>query len=210
MHQRMQHAPWAHRRTRGWLALALAPSPPHRLVGDAIVGINTQCFVKTQLDKKNRVPFWANLVLKVNAKMGGVNFVCNNPNGGILVSKRKNIMILGGDVTHPQGEAGDSNSLASLVASMDSDGGRFISCIELNPPRVDIIESLGDMFEDLLMKCVGCCRPVVLPLSCCCSHCWRAPPTRARTRLYQCPHPTPHPHAHANMTCGRRRSRRSR
>ena len=127
-----------------------------KYVTDGLKGLACGCFVQDWVTGKARgggPQLWANLALKVNAKLGGVNFTCQNKTGGTLITaKKKNIMVLGGDVTHPQGDLGDENSLSSVVASMDMDGGRFISRVELNTARVDIIENLGSMFGDLLLE----------------------------------------------------------
>jgi eukaryotic translation initiation factor 2C len=61
-------------------------------------------------------------------------------------------MVLGGDVTHPMGDMGDVNSICALVGSMDRYGGKFCTEVELNPPKVDIIENLEAMAFNLFKQ----------------------------------------------------------
>lgn len=94
----------------------------------------------------------ANIALKMNAKLGGFNFTVAKAADSDMLVKRSSgekMMVLGGDVTHPMGDMGDVNSICALVGSMDRHAGKFCTEVELNPPKVDIIENLEAMAVNL-------------------------------------------------------------
>merc|ERR1711981_172022 len=72
-------------------------------MGDVFCGIPTQCMQAKNIDKANS-QFIGNMLLKINAKLNGVNNVCRSdpklPGGNNLCLK-KPTMIIGADVTHP-------------------------------------------------------------------------------------------------------------
>lgn len=93
-------------------------------VGDTILGVPTQCVqVKHTFQPKKQ--YCANVCLKINAKLGGVNsFIVKNPSipGDVGLPWVSDVptIIFGADVTHPaHGEAKSSGSVCALVGSLD-------------------------------------------------------------------------------------------
>ncbi|KAI0864607.1 Piwi-domain-containing protein [Xylaria cubensis] len=87
-------------------------------------GYHSQAVLKSNLVKRNPQIF-ANLGLKINLKMGGVNHKLGN---GVTILKQHPTMIVGYDVTHPTNLSGNSKgvpSLAGMVASVDIDLGQW-------------------------------------------------------------------------------------
>ncbi|PIA63976.1 hypothetical protein AQUCO_00201349v1 [Aquilegia coerulea] len=79
------------------------------------LGIISQCILARTVERMN-VHTLANIVLKINTKVGGINVVLRDPIP--MVSDRPTI-IFGADVTHPNpGESG-SPSIAAVVASQN-------------------------------------------------------------------------------------------
>ena len=82
---------------------------------DQTVGIHTVCVVKSGFLNKNGT-FLANVALKFNLKLGGINHTLEDVHMG-MISKNKT-MIVGIDVVHPSPGSGKA-SVASMVASID-------------------------------------------------------------------------------------------
>jgi hypothetical protein len=57
-----------------------------------------------------------------------------------------NFTFLGADVTHPGPGIRDRPSIASLVSSFDSTFSRYAAFTRVQPPRVEVIEDLEEMF----------------------------------------------------------------
>jgi len=96
-----------------------------------------------------RVPykFYFNVILKVNTKIGGTNFVLKeNP---FLVEKTT--IIFGADVSHPgPGSPPDVPSIAAVVASVDEYAVQYGPSIRFQKGRVEIIQDLSDMVIERL------------------------------------------------------------
>lgn len=125
--------------------------------GDLLAGIHTICTVK---DKKGIVKAdsgtIANLMLKLNQKLGGVNF-------GFRADKiyadvlGKNAMFVGADVTHPSPAAMiDAPSIAAVVATYDQNFFHYPGILRLqknkdeNKKALEMIEGLHYMMEERL------------------------------------------------------------
>ncbi|KAH8159658.1 hypothetical protein CIB48_g8589 [Xylaria polymorpha] len=111
-------------------------------------GYHSQAVLQTNLLKQNPQIF-ANLGLKVNLKMGGVNHTLGN---GVTIIKQQPTMIVGYDVTHPTNLAGNMRgvpSFAGMVASVDDDLGQWPGAGWPQGPRE---EMLNEMLEDQFIK----------------------------------------------------------
>ena len=108
-------------------------------VSDTELGIPSQCCIDKHVFKCNR-QYVSNVVLKVNAKLGGINMTLVEN----LPKFEQPTMIFGADVTHPG--AGDKTmpSIAAVVASMDRYAARFSGAIRMQGHRVEIIADLED------------------------------------------------------------------
>lgn len=117
-----------------------------KLVTDTMLGLPSQCMLMKHVRKASK-QYCANLCLKINAKLGGVNsslgkqiaFVCEKPT-----------MILGADVTHPGVGEDDKPSIAALVGSMDIKLGRYAASVRVQGSRVEIISEMKAMFVEQL------------------------------------------------------------
>lgn len=92
-----------------------------------------------------------NLLLKVNVKCGGRNFKVL-PHPSTFVGNKRCIFF-GADVTHPDAGDADSPSLAAVVASNDwPDTGRFLALQSEQGHRVEILQNLQILAEELMRK----------------------------------------------------------
>jgi eukaryotic translation initiation factor 2C len=92
--------------------------------------------------------YCANVCLKVNMKLGGVNLFMDAPQIPFISSKPT--IVFGADVTHPA--PGDMNrpSVAALTASMDSFASRYASAVRVQANRTEIIADLANMVKEML------------------------------------------------------------
>lgn len=93
-------------------------------VGDTVLGVPTQC-VQAKHTFQPKKQYCANVCLKINAKLGGVNsFIVKNPNvvgdDGLAWLAEEPTIIFGADITHPtHGETKSTGSVCALVGSLD-------------------------------------------------------------------------------------------
>ncbi|SAM03101.1 hypothetical protein [Absidia glauca] len=116
-------------------------------VSDTVIGIPTQCVQSKHIaDAKKQ--YCANVCLKVNMKLGGVNLFMDAPQIPFISSKPT--IVFGADVTHPA--PGDMNrpSVAALTASMDSFASRYASAVRVQANRTEIIADLANMVKEML------------------------------------------------------------
>lgn len=107
--------------------------------GDVIAGFPTQCVRENKIERAND-QYCANLGMKINAKLGGVNSL---PKSGAL-EKLVNapFMIMGADVGHPAPGMINQPSVASLVYSFDRYAVRYESMMSVQYPRQEKIDEL--------------------------------------------------------------------
>ncbi|CAO3587060.1 unnamed protein product [Absidia cylindrospora] len=116
-------------------------------VSDTVIGVPTQCVQSKHIaDAKKQ--YCANVCLKVNMKLGGVNLFMDGPQIPFISSKPT--IVFGADVTHPA--PGDMNrpSVAALTASMDSFASRYASAVRVQANRTEIIADLANMVKEML------------------------------------------------------------
>ncbi|PYH41337.1 putative eukaryotic translation initiation factor eIF-2C4 [Aspergillus saccharolyticus JOP 1030-1] len=102
---------------------------------DCRFGVPSQCVLASHVMKGNP-QYYSNVLMKVNAKLGGTTArVVSKVSGATL---KPNSMIIGADVTHsPMGVW--SPSMAAVSVCMDNFGGRYFGACEANGDRVEII-----------------------------------------------------------------------
>ncbi|RUP49381.1 Piwi domain-containing protein [Jimgerdemannia flammicorona] len=121
---------------------------PCKKWGDCKVGAMTQCISYAQLQQQRSMALYCNnLVLKLNMKLGGVNFKLAPKTLGRWGDEP--CMIIGCDVTHGPPGSG-SPSIAVLAATMDDTFGRYAVEYTIQPPRREIIDNFGAMLKSLL------------------------------------------------------------
>jgi hypothetical protein len=95
-------------------------------LADRKFGLRSICIAKpAQFDERSAKMYMTNIVQNINFKYGGVNSAVD----GIDLSKT---LILGADVVHPPVIAFEEcPSIASMVGSVDAQGGRFLGSMRL-------------------------------------------------------------------------------
>ncbi|KAG5189413.1 Argonaute 1 [Tribonema minus] len=150
MQSAFDQAAKAGRRPKPQLLLCIMPVKPFpdypqvKLVGDTQLGVATQLlWVKHARDGKPTV--LANVLLKVNAKIGGRNAADCTYQRTTCV-----IVCVCADVHHAS--PGSSRpSIAAVVASLDNQFVRHAACVRVQGPRKEIIEDLAGMVRKLIM-----------------------------------------------------------
>lgn len=115
---------------------------------DTEYGIVSQCMLAKHLQKCSP-QYIANILLKVNTKLGGKNTIINGPLPKISASRT---IIFGADVTHPSPMDKTRPSIAAVVASMDAGFIKHVAAIRAQGHRVEQIMNLQEMVRDLLIR----------------------------------------------------------
>jgi len=114
-----------------------------KIASDTSIGVPSQCMILKHA-RECKVQVIANILLKVNAKLGGKNTVTDRP-----LSSAPTI-VLGGDVHHP-GPGSDRPSIAAVVASLDRHFARHAATVRVQEKRKEVIEDLQSMVRELLV-----------------------------------------------------------
>jgi eukaryotic translation initiation factor 2C len=142
-----------------------AAGSPYALVkqaGDSVLGIRTQCFAADKAGvgidarpPRGRMQYCANVAMKINAKMGGVNVKlvddARQPKAVPVVGTIP-FMVFGADVTHPTSFNQDDPSIAAVCASYDRTLGRYMSRVIKQGHRQEVIGNLKDVVQALLKE----------------------------------------------------------
>lgn len=114
---------------------------------DTQVGIQSLCVTANNFLKCNP-QLNANLALKINLKLGGVNHAVGDLG---LVAEGKT-MVVGIDVTHPSpGAAETAPSVAAMVASTDKHMVQFPAAISVQTEaRKEMVDHIGELFKTRL------------------------------------------------------------
>ncbi|KAI6130657.1 Piwi-domain-containing protein [Pisolithus croceorrhizus] len=104
--------------------------------------------------------YYANVALKLNIKLGGVNHLLGE--GDVRWLKQKKTMVVGMDVTHPSpGSHVGTPSIAAVVASVDDSFVHFPASLRCQISKQEMIGDLRAMFNERLHAYGG--RPGTLP-----------------------------------------------
>ncbi|KAG0293797.1 Eukaryotic translation initiation factor 2C [Dissophora globulifera] len=116
-------------------------------VSDTVIGIPTQCvqMIHTRSPKKQ---YCANVCLKMNVKLGGMNSFLPGPQTPFLTQRPT--ILFGADVSHPAPTDKNRPSIASLVGSMDAMAARYSATVRVQTARTENIADLGGMVVELL------------------------------------------------------------
>ena len=105
------------------------------------------CAVAENLSKA--ADYYANLALKMNTKVGGVNHILQPESLGFL--SQGDTMVLGIDVAHPTPKSIlEAPSVAAVVASIDASYTQFPGSVRCQRSRQEIVQDLDIMVEDRL------------------------------------------------------------
>ena len=114
-------------------------------IAETYNAVYTQCMVASNIPKLSNPSFASNLLLKINAKLGGKNWCIDQKLFG-----DKPTILFGIDVNHPGVADLESPSIVSVVASMDYNFVNYKTIIEQQERRQEIILSLSQSVKTLL------------------------------------------------------------
>lgn len=125
---------------------------------DVEYGLLCQCMLSSKMTKratKNSrgelvwdLNYFANVGLKLNLKLGGMNQI-SNPNSTLIDPKQT--MFVGLDVTHPSpGSKATAPSVAAIVASVDGHLAQWPAAIKIQRGRQEMVDDLTELFEGRL------------------------------------------------------------
>ncbi|KIK63449.1 hypothetical protein GYMLUDRAFT_163093 [Collybiopsis luxurians FD-317 M1] len=116
--------------------------------GDITQGVVTQC-LKAGKCRGAREQYWANVCLKLNPKLGGINVVPDADASKILYDPQNPTIVFGADVMHPA-PGSDAPSFSAVVGSIDSRAVKYVPRIRVQRSRLEIIANLGEMVKSIL------------------------------------------------------------
>ncbi|KAF9732031.1 hypothetical protein PMIN06_000183 [Paraphaeosphaeria minitans] len=121
-----------------------------KTLADKVYGIHTICCVAQKLAKdRGRDQYIANVALKVNLKLGGVNQVVEPKNLSIIDQNKT--MVVGLDVTHPSpGSTSNAPSVAAMVASVDKYLSQWPAVLRVQKGRQEEVDAVGEMLKSRL------------------------------------------------------------
>ncbi|KAH9965908.1 argonaute-like protein [Russula dissimulans] len=122
--------------------------------GDVSTGVVTQC-MKSSKCFRARPQYFANITLKVNVKLGGINAVPEARDVSFLTDPTNPTIVMGADVMHPAPGSTDRPSFTSLVGSIDTSAVRYVSTMQVQTSRKEIIEDMESMCTDVLNQYKG-------------------------------------------------------
>ncbi|EOY27497.1 Argonaute protein group [Theobroma cacao] len=119
-----------------------------KFISETKVGVMTQCCLSARANEA-KDQYLANLALKINAKLGGLNVEIIEP---LLHFKGEgHVMFVGADVNHPGFKDSTSPSIAAVVASMSWPvPNRYAAKIRPQDPRSEKIQDFGEMCLELI------------------------------------------------------------
>lgn len=122
-----------------------------KTIADRNCGIHTICSVGSKLSKdRGRDQYMANVALKFNLKLGGINQMVENKNLGIIDQNKT--MIVGIDVTHPSpGSSSNAPSVSAMVASIDKFLGQWPATLRIQRARQENVDDLTEMLKSRLV-----------------------------------------------------------
>ncbi|KZT22267.1 argonaute-like protein [Neolentinus lepideus HHB14362 ss-1] len=116
---------------------------------DVYLDLATVCVHSSKI-RKSQVQYFANVALKVNMKLGGVNHTVTSDTGTRFL-KQEPTMLVGMDVTHPGfGSVLGTPSIAAVVASVEPMFGQFPCSLRIQESRKEMITNLKDMMVERL------------------------------------------------------------
>ncbi|QRV72448.1 argonaute-like protein [Ceratobasidium sp. AG-Ba] len=117
--------------------------------GDVKRGVPTQC-LNAQKARRGDPQYFANVCLKVNAKLGGVNSTLDPQAQGFLSDSANPVMIIGSHVMHPAPGAVNRPSFAAVVGSTDSTTTQYSAVSSAQDSRVQMITELHNHIYELI------------------------------------------------------------
>ncbi|KAF9304752.1 eukaryotic translation initiation factor 2C, 2 [Mortierella antarctica] len=123
-------------------------------VTDTVIGVSSQCVQMKHIQMAKR-QYCANVCLKMNVKIGGVNVQLSS--GMLDFVTTKPTIIIGVDVTHPHPSDYTHPSIAAAVASLDNRAARYATAVRVQKARTETVADLSNMTIELLKKYYQAC-----------------------------------------------------
>ncbi|KAI0081731.1 argonaute-like protein [Panus rudis PR-1116 ss-1] len=117
--------------------------------GDVSAGVATQCLKAIKCGRAKQ-QYFANVCLKINVKLGGINTVPTADSTPALFDPHNPTIVMGADVIHPAAHAEGKPSFTSLVANVDSETAKYVADCRVQTSRQEMIDDLGDMAKHML------------------------------------------------------------
>jgi eukaryotic translation initiation factor 2C len=111
--------------------------------------VATQC-MKSAKCFRAKPQYYANVCLKINVKLGGINTIPDPSSVSILTDPRNPTIVMGADVIHPAPGSEGRPSFTALVANVDSDTAKYIADSRVQTSRQEMIEDLQEMAKHVL------------------------------------------------------------
>ena len=130
-----------------------------KTMADIALGMHTVCVIGDTNEKRkfygDNAQYHANVILKINLKLGGMNHKLTNNTDALGVIGKGSTMVVGIDVTHPSpGSREGAPSIFAVVASMDQHLSQWpVRFGVQKKSREEVISNqlrLKTMFEELL------------------------------------------------------------
>jgi len=116
--------------------------------GDVQMGVATQC-LKSSKCYRAKIQYWANVMLKVNVKLDGINAIIE---GSSIHDPANPTVVMGADVMHPAPGAEGRPSYTTLVSSIDTMIAKYIALTRVQTGRQELIDDLEEMCTEALAK----------------------------------------------------------
>ncbi|CAG8960884.1 hypothetical protein HYFRA_00002421 [Hymenoscyphus fraxineus] len=130
--------------------------------GDCVIGTPTVCCLGEKIcGKKFNWGMSANLCLKLNAKLKGVNHQLRPAHDAIkdkfygATKVLRNTMLVGADVTHPKNGDDGCPSIAGIVATDDPTSGNYLASARLQRGTQEEISDLAAMIKERVIAWQG-------------------------------------------------------
>lgn len=115
---------------------------------ELVVGCLTQCIKEITIQRRMDQATVGNILLKVNAKLNGVNHVLSSVSRPRCLQEP--CMIMGADVNHPSPDQKDRPSYAAVTASHDPNAVQYNICWRLQTSAKEIIVDLENIVYEHL------------------------------------------------------------
>lgn len=123
-----------------------------------MTGVATQC-LKSSKCFRAKPQYYANVCLKINVKLGGINTVPDPRSVPFLTDPSQPTVVMGADVIHPAPGSEGRPSFTSLVANVDGDTSKYVAATRVQTSRQEMIEDLESMSyvsPPCLFPCISC------------------------------------------------------
>jgi eukaryotic translation initiation factor 2C len=122
--------------------------------GDIQVGVATQC-LKAIKCRNAKPQYWANVCLKMNVKLGGINLIPDPQSVSVLTDPHNPTVVMGADVIHPAPGSEGRPSFTAVVGNVDSHTAKYIATTCVQTSRQEMIDDLKSMCTDILKMYIG-------------------------------------------------------